>query len=75
MNDARFLTLKEAARYIDQTPRWLRRWWPHLVQAGVRCYRVPKGSVKGRLVFEAASLEAYLRTCLVEPGSREFGAI
>jgi len=67
-----YVNLHEAARKMGCTTRWMRRHWPELVRDGVVCFRVPKGSVKGRLVFEAASLEAYLRVCQIEPGASEF---
>jgi hypothetical protein len=73
MNDAHLLNLREAAHHIGQSTRWLRRHWAvDLVRSGVVCYRVPKGSVKGRLMFEKASLDTYLEECRIEAGSGPF---
>lgn len=68
MLNSNYLSLKEAAAYIGQTTRWLRRHWqPDLLPQGVKVYRVPKWSIKGRLVFDKASLSAYLEGCLIKP--------
>lgn len=63
--DSRYLNLSEAGRYTGQTTRWMRRHWPDLVKDGVRVLRVPRNSVKGRLIVERASLEAYLEKCRI----------
>ncbi|PIQ83575.1 MAG: hypothetical protein COV75_06840 [Candidatus Omnitrophica bacterium CG11_big_fil_rev_8_21_14_0_20_63_9] len=63
--DARFLPLAEAASYAGLTPRWLRRHWSELARDGVTVCRVPRDALKGRLLFERASLDRYLTTCQV----------
>lgn len=71
-NDCCYLSLAESGRYIGQSTRWMRRHWPDLVKDGVTVLRVPKGSIKGRLVVDRTSLEAYLGQCRV---TGDFGAV
>ena len=71
-HDTRYLNLSEAGRYIGQSTRWMRRHWPDLLKDGVRVLRVPKDSVKGRLVLERASLDAYMEKCRIEA---DFGVV
>lgn len=72
MNATNLLTLQDAARHIGCSTRWMRRWWPILIREGVRGYRIPKGSIKGRLMFEVSSLDAYLERCRIQAGSGSF---
>ena len=65
MISSQYLDTENAALYLGQSTRWMRRHWPDLVRNGVQCFRVPKGSPKGRLIFDKASLENYLKACRV----------
>lgn len=63
MLDNRYLDMKASGAYIGQSYRWMQRHWVDLVKAGVAIYRVPKDSIKGRLVFSKESLDEYMRSC------------
>ena len=64
-SSAIYLSLEDAAKHIGRSTRWMHRHWPDLVQCGVQCFRVPKNAIKGRLIVERSSLEAYLRSCQI----------
>lgn len=57
--------MREAGAYLGQSYRWMQRHWAALVRAEVIAYRVPKGSEKGRLVFNRDSLARYVESCRV----------
>ena len=62
-HDMRFLSLNEVAAYLGRTPRWIRRHYVDLIKAGVEIYRVPKGAIKGRIMFGKDSLDRYIEKC------------
>lgn len=64
-HDVRFLNLSEAAPYLGRSPRWMRRHYMDLIRSGVVTYRVPKNSVKGRIMFERSSLDQYVQNCRI----------
>ncbi len=71
--DSRYLNLRQAAQYICQSPRFLRRHWPDLLRDGVKVLRIPANlGPKGRLFFDRASLDAYLEKCRIQA---DFGAV
>jgi hypothetical protein len=63
------LTLKEAALYLGQNVRWLRRHYVNLIKGGVIVYRIPRGAIKGRLMFGKSSLDEYIERCRLKMGS------
>ena len=63
--DVRFLNMKEAALYIGRSYRWMQRHYIDLIRSGVKVARLPKGSIKGRLVFEKESLSQYMDACRI----------
>ena len=63
--DNRYLSLKDAAQYLGQSLRWMRRHYVDLIRAGVRVYRVPRDAVKGRLLFRRDDLDNYLKLCQI----------
>jgi hypothetical protein len=70
VNDVRFLDMKDAALYLGQSVRWMRRNYIELVRSGVEVYRFPKDSKRGHLFFAKVSLERYIAACRIKG---EFG--
>lgn len=66
-NEIRFLSLKDSAIYLGQSLRWMRRHYIDLIRAGVIAYRTPKDSLKGRIMFNKASLDKYMEKCQILP--------
>lgn len=72
----KYLDMRDAAIYIGQTVRWMRRHYPAMSQEGVEVLRVPKGSPKGHLHFTKASLDRYMASCrLMKHPQRPVGAL
>lgn len=63
--DARYLSLSDTAAYLGRGPRWMRRHYRGLIKSGVVAYRVPKNSIKGRIMFEKSSLDQYIQNCRI----------
>jgi len=66
--DKRYLNMKEAGQHIGQSYRWMQRHYVDLIRDGVTSYRIPKESPKGRLMFDKASLDAYMQSCRISAG-------
>ncbi len=66
ITETKFLDLREAAHFIGTSRRWMQRHYIDLIRSGVKVARIPKDSVKGRLLFNKESLSRYMEECCIK---------